>query len=276
MIDRTHALPVVRQCQLLALARSTAYTQPRPVSASDLALMRRIDELHLASPFAGARMLRDLLRRDGLRIGRKRVRTMMARRGIEALSRTPPTSQRQPAHRVYPYLLRHLAITRSNQVWAADSTYIPMTRGCVSLFAVLDWASRRVLAWRLANTLTTDFCIAAVQEALARYGPPAIFNTDQGCQFTSQAFTGPLKDHGIQISMDGTGCWRDNVFVERLWRSVKYEEVYVRAYDSIRTARQGLERYLTFYNQMRPHRALDGKTPEQVYCANLTIRLTAA
>ena len=276
MIDRTHALPVVRQCQLLELARSTAYAQPRPVSVSDLALMRRIDALHLASPFAGARMLRDLLRGEGYRIGRKRVRTMMARMGIEALYRKPNTSQRHPAHRVYPYLLRHLAITRSNQVWAADSTYIPMTRGFVYLFAVLDWASRRVLAWRLSNTLTTDFCIEAVQEALASYGPPAIFNTDQGCQFTSQEFTGLLKDHGIQISMDGIGCWRDNVFVERLWRSVKYEEVYLRAYDSISAARQGLERYLTFYNQMRPHRALNGKTPEQVYGDNLTIRLTAA
>ncbi len=276
MIDRTHALPVVRQCQLLEVARSTAYAQPRPVSASDLALMRRIDELHLASPFAGARMLRDLLRREGHRIGRKRVRTVMARLGIEALYRKPNTSQRHPAHRVYPYLLRHLAITRSNQVWAADITYIPMARGFVYLFAVLDWVSRRVLAWRLSNTLTTDFCIEAVQEALASYGTPDIFNTDQGCQFTSQEFTGLLKDHGIQISMDAAGCWRDNVFVERLWRSVKYEEVYVRAYDSISAARQGLGRYLTFYNQHRPHRALDGKTPEQVYCDKLTTRLTAA
>jgi putative transposase len=276
MITRTHALPVVRQCQLLGLVRSTAYAQPRPVSASDLTLMRRIDELHLTVPFAGARMLRDLLRSEGHRIGRKRVRTMMARMGIEALYRKPHTSQRHPAHRVYPYLLRHLAITRSNQVWAADITYIPMTRGFVYLFAVLDWASRRVLAWRLSNTLTTDFCIEAVQEALANYGAPDIFNTDQGCQFTSQEFTGLLKGHGIQISMDGTGCWRDNVFVERLWRSVKYEEVYLRAYDSISAAHQGVERYLMFYNQTRPHQALDGKTPEQMYCDNLTTRLTAA
>ena len=245
MINRTHALSVVRQCQLLALSRSTTYYQPTPVSAADLALMRRIDELHLDHPFAGARMLRDLLRREGHRIGRKRVRTMMARMGIDALYRKPPTSQRHPAHRVYPYLLRHLAITRSNQVWAADITYLPMARGFVYLFAVMDWASRRVLAWRLSNTLTTDFCLEAVQEALANYGAPSIFNTDQGCQFTSQEFTGLLKDHGIQISMDGTGCWRDNVFVERLWRSVKYEEVYLRAYDSISAAHQGVERYLT-------------------------------
>ena len=190
--------------------------------------MRRIDEFHLAAPFAGARMLRDLLRRDGHTIGRKRVRTMMTRMGSEALFRKPHTSQRHPVHRVYPYLLRHLAITRSNQVWAADITYLPMAQGFVSLFAVMGWASCRVLAWRLSNTLTTDVCLEAVQEARARYGTPTIFNTDQGCQFTSQEFTGLLKAQGIQISMDGTGCWRDNVFVERLWRSVKYEEVICR------------------------------------------------
>jgi putative transposase len=276
MINRTHALPMVRQCQLLELSRSTAYYQPTPVSSADLALMRRIDELHLAYPFAGARMVRDLLRREGHRIGRKRVRTVMVRIGIDALYRKPKTSQRHPAHRVYPYLLRHLEITRSNHVWAADITYIPMTRGFVYLFAVLDWASRRVLAWRLSNTLTTDFCIEAVQEALANYGTPDIFNTDQGCQFTSQEFARLLKDHGIQISMDGTGCWRDNVFVERLWRSVKYEEVYLHAYDSVSAAHQGLGRYLTFYNQHRPHKALDGNTPEEVYFENLTTRLTAA
>jgi putative transposase len=276
MISRTHALQMVRQCQLLELSRSTAYYQPTPVSSADLALMRRIDELHLAYPFAGARMLRDLLRREGYMIGRKRVRTVMVRIGIDALYRKPNTSQRHPTHRVYPYLLRNLEITRSNHVWAADITYIPMTRGFVYLFAVLDWASRRVLAWRLSNTLTTDFCIEAVQEALASYGTPDIFNTDQGCQFTSQEFTGLLKDHGIQISMDGTGCWRDNVVVERLWRSIKYEEVYLRAYDSISAAHQGLGRYLTLYNQHRPHRALDGNTPEKVYFDNLTTRLTAA
>jgi putative transposase len=276
MINRTHALPMVRQCQLLELSRSTAYYQPTPVSSAELALRRRIDELHLAYPFAGARMLRDLLRREGHTIGRKRVRTVMARMGLDALYRKPTTSQRHPAHRVYPYLLRHLEITRSNHVWAADITYIPMKRGFVYLFAILDWASRRVLAWRLSNTLTTDFCIEAVQEALTTYGTPDIFNTDQGCQFTSLPFTGLLKDQGIQISMDGTGCWRDNVFVERLWRSVKYEEVYLRAYDSMSAAKQGLERYVTFYNQRRPHRALDGHTPEEVYFDNLPARLTAA
>ena len=276
MIHRTHALPVVRQCQLLELSRSTAYYQPTPVSAVDLALMRRIDELHRDSPFAGARMLRDLLRREGHAIGRRHVSTMMTRMGIEAVYRKPHTSQRHRAHKVYPYLLRQLEITRQNHVWAADITYIPMQRGFVYLFAVLDWASRRVLAWRLSNTLTTDFCTEAVQEAVTNYGAPTIFNTDQGYQFTSLEFTGILKEPGIQISMDGTGCWRDNVFVERLWKSIKYEEVYLHAYETVGAAQQGLERYLTFYNRQRPHRALDGKTPDQVYCDNLTTRLTAA
>ena len=276
MIDRTHALPVVRQCHILALSRSTVYSQPQPVSEAALALMRRIDALHLDYPFAGARMLRDLLRREGHTIGRKRVRTLMTRMGIEAVYRKPHTSQRHLAHAVYPYLLRNLTITRPNHVWAADITYIPMRRGVVYLFAVLDWASRRVLAWRLSNTLTTDFCLEAVQEAITRYGTPDIFNTDQGCQFTSLEFTGLLKDQGIQISMDGKGCWRDNVFVERLWKSIKYEEVYLHAYETVRAAHQGLERYLTFYNQIRPHRALDGHTPNGVYVDNLPPRLTAA
>ena len=276
MINRTHALPVVRQCQLLQVARSTAYYQPPPVSGTKLARMRRLDELHLLHPLAGARMLRDLLRQEGQAIGRRQVATLMRRMGLEALYRKPHLSHRQPAHRIYPYLLRDLAISRPNHVWAADITYIPMARGFVYLFAVLDWASRRVLAWRLSNTLTTDFCLDAVQEAITRYGTPTIFNTDQGCQFTSQEFTGLLKHHGIQISMDGKGCWRDNVFVERLWKSIKYEEVYLHAYETVGAAQQGVERYLTFYNRQRPHRALDGKTPDQVYCDNLTTRCTAA
>ncbi|WHZ16797.1 MAG: Transposase [Nitrospira sp.] len=276
MINRTHALPVVRQCQLLGLSRSTAYYQPTPVSGTELALMRRLDELHLLHPFAGARMLRDLLRQEGRTIGRRHVATLMRRMGIEALYRKPHLSQRHPAHTIYPYLLRDLTIRRPNQVWAADITYIPMARGFVYLFAVLDWASRRVLAWRLSNTLTTDFCLDAVQEAITRHGLPTIFNTDQGCQFTSHEFTGLLTQHGIQISMDGKGCWRDNVFVERLWKSIKYEEVYLHEYDTVNAAHQGLERYLTFYNQTRPHQALDGKTPDQVYYDNLTTQLTAA
>ena len=276
MINRTHALPVVRQCPILGLSRSTAYYQPAPVSGAELAQMRRLDELHLLHPFAGARMLRDLLRQEGQAIGRRHVATLMRRMGLEALYRKPRTSHRHPAHTIYPYLLRDLTITRPNHVWAADITYSPMARGFVYLFAVLDWASRRVLAWRLSNTLTTDFCLDAVQDALAHYGTPEIFNTDQGCQFTSQEFTGLLKEHGIQISMDGKGCWRDNVFVERLWKSIKYEEVYLHAYETVSAAQQGLERYLTFYNQTRPHRALDGHTPDGVYFDHLPARRTAA
>ena len=276
MIDHTHPLSIVRQCQLLGVARSTAYYRPTPLAAAVLGLMRRIDELHLEYPFAGARMLRDLLRQEGQRVGRRHVATLMRRMGITAIYRKPRTSQRHPAHRVYPYLLRTLAITRPNQVWAADITYIPMTRGFVYLFAVLDWASRRVLAWRLSNTLTTDFCLEAVQEAITQYGRPEIFNTDQGCQFTSLEFTGFLNAQGIQISMDGRGCWRDNVVVERLWRSLKYEEVYLRAYGTVQDAQRGLARYVQFYNQRRPHRALDGRTPDCVYWENRSAQPSAA
>jgi len=276
MIDRTHQLPIRRQCQLLQLARSTAYYQPRPVSDTTLALMCRIDELHLQYPFAGARMLRDVLRREGYRVGRRQVATLTRRMGVTAVYRTPRTSRRHLAHRIYPYLLRQLEITRPNHVWAADITYIPMKRGFLYLCAILDWASRRVLAWRLSNTLTTDFCLDAAREAITRYGQPEIFNTDQGCQFTSLEFTGLLQGHGIQISMDGTGRWRDNVFVERLWRSLKYEEVYLHAYETVHDAQQGIARYVTFYNQLRPHRALDGRTPDGVYWENRPAQPTAA
>jgi putative transposase len=238
MIDRTHSLPVVRQCQLLGVARSTAYYQPRPVSETALTLMRRIDELHLQYPFAGARMLRDLLQHEGYAVGRRQVATLMRRMGITAIYRMPRTSQRHPAHRIYPYLLRQLTITRPNHVWASDITYIPMKRGFVYLCVILDWVSRRVLAWRLSNTLTTDFCVEAMQEAITRYGTPEIFNTDQGCQFTSQELTGLLKTHDIQISMDGGGRWWDNVFVEWLWRSLK-EEGYLHAYKTVHDAQVG-------------------------------------
>ena len=265
MIDATHELPVVRQAQLLDLARSTVYYLPKPSSAADLALMRRIDELHLEHPFAGSRMLRDLLRLEGHRIGRKHVATLMARMGIEALYRKPNTSRRHPEHSIYPYLLRDRTIERGNEVWAMDITYIPMARGFVYLAAVMDWASRRVLAWRVSISLTTDFCLEAVEEALAKYGRPEIFNTDQGSQFTSAEFIDLLKDNGIAISMDGKGCWRDNVFVERLWKSIKYEEVYLHAYDSVSAARAGIGRYIGFYNERRPHRSLDGATPDSVY-----------
>ena len=276
MIDRTHELPVVRQCQILRLARSSVYYTPQPTSPEDLALMRRLDELHLEHPFAGSRMLRDMLRLEGHPIGRKHVGTLMKTMGIEALYRKPNTSKRQAAHPIHPYLLRNLKIERPNQVWATDITYIPMRRGFVYLVAVIDWFSRRVLSWRLSNTLTTDFCLDAVREAIARYGTPEIFNTDQGSQFTSSDFTQQLKDHGIQISMDGKGAWRDNVFVERLWKSVKYEEVYLKAYDSVSAAKASLGTYLNFYNARRPHQTLDGKTPDTIYFGGLSQERIAA
>jgi putative transposase len=276
MIDRSHELSVVRQCQILELPRSTAYYTPQPESPENLALMRRIDELHLQFPFAGARMLRDLLRQEGIGAGRKRIGRLMAKMGIEALYRKANTSKKAPGSYIYPYLLRNLAIDRPNQVWAADITYIPMRRGFVYLVAVVDWFSRRVLSWRVSNTLTTDFCLDAVREAIARYGTPEIFNTDQGSQFTSTDFVKLLKDQDIRVSMDGKGCWRDNVFVERLWRSVKYEEVYLHAYDSVPEAKDGLARYFAFYNGRRPHRAFGGITPDQTYFDNLPQVRTAA
>ena len=220
MINRVHALPLVQQASLLGLSRSSVYYLPRPVPPARLAIMRRIDELHLEHPFAGSRMLRDLLRREGLTIGRLAVATLMRRMSIEALYRRPNTSKPAPGHKIYPYLLRNLVVDRPNQVWAMDITYIPMARGFVYLAAVVDWFSRRVLAWKLSITLETEFCIAAVNEALAVHGKPAIFNTDQGSQFTSVAFTGLLQEQKIEISMDGRGAWRDNVFVERLWRTM--------------------------------------------------------
>jgi putative transposase len=265
MIDRSHALPLSRQAEALGISRGSVYYAPRPVSASDLAIMRRMDELHLAYPFAGSRMLRDLLVAEGFTVGRLHVATLMKRMGIEALYRKPNTSKPAPGHTVYPYLLRKLSVTGPNQVWAMDLTYIPMARGFVYLAAVVDWFSRRVLAWRLSITLEAAFCIEAVEEALACYGRPQIFNTDQGSQFTSHDFTSVLSKNSIAISMDGKGAWRDNVFVERLWRSIKYEEVYLRAYDSVAEARASIGRYLTFYNGRRPHSSLDRRTPDQAY-----------
>jgi len=265
MIDREHELAVGRQAELLQLSRSSLYYEPRPVSPTILALMRRIDELHLNYPFAGSRMLRDMLRADGVMVGRELVAQLMRRMGIEAIYRRPNTSKPAAGHKIYPYLLRKLVINRPNQVWATDITYIPMARGFVYLAAVLDWFTRRVLAWRLSITMEADFCIEAVEEALARNGKPEIFNTDQGSQFTSLPFTGLLLKHGIAISMDGRGAWRDNVFVERLWRSVKYEEVYLRAYDSVAEARASIGRYMAFYNGRRPHSSLDARTPDDAY-----------
>ena len=269
MIDPGHNLSVIRQCKVLNLSRSSVYYKPRPLPQETLVLMRRMDELHLDYPFNGSRGLMKLLRREGYRIGRGRVSRLMKRMGLHALYRKPNGSKRHPEHPVYPYLLRNLTIDRPNHVWAADITYIPMRRGFVFLCVVMDWASRKVLAWRLSNTLTADFCLEAVNEAILRHGTPEIFNTDQGSQFTSEAFTELLKKHGIAISMDGRGCWRDNVFVERLWRSVKYEEVYLRAYETVSEAKQGLERYFTFYNERRPHTALDDKTPDEFYAEQL-------
>jgi putative transposase len=269
MIDRGHELALIRQAKLLKLSRSSVYYRPRPVSPADLAIMRRIDELHLDYPFAGSRMLRDLLRGEGIAIGRQRVATMMKRMGIAALYRRPNTSKPAPGHKIYPYLLRGLAVDRPNQVWAMDITYIPMARGFVYLTAVVDWFSRRVLAWRVSITMEVEFCLEAVEEAVAKHGRPEIFNTDQGSQFTSVDFTGLLLDNAIAISMDGRGAWRDNVFVERLWRSVKYEEVYLRAYDSVGEARTSIGRYLDFYNRKRPHSSLDARTPDRAYFEHL-------
>ena len=275
MIDREHELAVGRQAALLQLSRSTLYYEPRPVSPAILALMRRIDELHLNYPFAGSRMLRDMLRADGVMVGRELVTRLMRRMGIEAIFRRPNTSKPAAGHKIYPYLLRKLVIDRPNQVWATDITYIPMARGFVYLAAVVDWFTRRVLAWRLSITMEADFCIEAVEEALAGNGKPEIFNTDQGSQFTSLPFTGLLLRHGIVISMDGRGAWRDNVFVERLWRSVKYEEVYLRAYDSVAEARASIGRYMAFYNGRRPHSSLDARTPDQAYFNHVPLSAAA-
>ncbi len=269
MIDRHHGLALATQAQLLGIARSTVYRAPQPVSAADLAVMRRIDELHLGYPFAGSRMLRAMLANEGIGVGRTHVRTLMRRMGVEALYRRPRTSKPGPGHKIYPYLLRDVAVTRPNQVWATDITYIPMARGFVYLVVVLDWFSRRALSWRVSVTLEADFCLEAVEEALARHGKPEIFNTDQGSQFTSEPFTALLLKHEIKISMDGKGAWRDNVFVERLWRTVKYEEVYIQAYDTVAEARASIGRYLDFYNAGRPHTQHGGQTPDQVWFANL-------
>ena len=270
-------MPLTRQGRMLELSRSGIYYQAPPVSARDLEMMRLIDELHMKYPFWGSRSLRDELRGRGYsNVGRGHVSTLMKKMGLEALYKKPRLSKPHPEHRVYPYLLRGLEITRSNHVWATDITYLPMAKGFCYLVAVMDWASRKVLAWRLSNTLDASFCVDALEEAIARYGVPEIFNTDQGSQFTAEEFTGILSGHGISISMDGKGRWRDNVFVERLWKSVKYEEVYLKAYASIAQARTELGRYFEFYNQRRRHQGLDRKTPDEVYRATLPKKPVAA
>ncbi len=275
MIDRDHDLPIARQAKALGVSRGAVYYKPRPASTEDLKIMRRLDELHLDYPFAGSRMLRDMLNREGVSIGRRHVATLMKRMGIEAIYRRPNTSKPAPGHKIYPYLLRQLKIEKPNHVWAMDITYIPMARGFVYLAAVVDWATRRVLSHRVSITMEADFCVEALQEALAKHGKPEIFNTDQGSQFTSIDFTRVLLDANIAISMDGMGSWRDNVFVERLWRSVKYEEVYLRAYETVPEARASIGRYLAFYNKRRPHSALDRRTPDEAYFALQTIAAAA-
>jgi len=276
MIDRSHRLSIIRQARELGISRGSVYYLPRAVSSSDLALQRRIDELHLNYPFAGARMLQGLLIGEGHKVGRLHVSTLMKRMGIAAIYRRPNTSKPTPGHKIYPYLLRKLPVTRPNQVWATDITYIPMATGFVYLVAIIDWFSRKVLSWKLSISLDTAFCIEAVEEALARYGKPEIFNTDQGSQFTSMAFTQLLIQNDIKISMDGKGAWRDNVFVERVWKSVKYEEVYLHAYASVPEARASLGRYLNFYNTKRPHLSLDRQTPDRAYFNALSPILAAA
>ena len=268
MIDATQELPISRQAELLAISHSNVYYLPRPTSAVDLALMRRIDELHLNYPFGGSRMLRDMLRLEGHLVGREHVRTLMAKMGIHAVYRGRNTSAPHPKHPIYPYLLKGLTIDRPNQCWATDITYVPMRRGFVYLVAIVDWATRKVLAHRVSITMSTDFCVEALEEAIARYGRPEIFNTDQGSQFTSAEFTGVLRANEIRISMDGKGRWIDNVFVERLWRSVKYEHVYLHAYESVNEAKQQLASYFQFYNTRRPHSSLGGQTPDMTYFKN--------
>jgi len=265
MIDRNHDLSIARQAKALNISRAAVYYKPRPVSVEDLEIMRRIDELHLDYPFAGSRMLRDLLNREGVSIGRRHVVTLMKRMGIEAIYRRPNTSKPAAGHKIYPYLLRDMTIERPNQVWAADITYIPIGRGFLYLVAVIDWASRAVLSWRLSNTMDASFCLAALKEALAGYGKPEIFNTDQGSQFTAAAFTGALLEAGVRISMDGRGRWMDNVFIERLWRSLKYEDIYLKGYADGREAKAGIGEYFAFYNERRLHQAHGYRAPMAVW-----------
>jgi len=275
MIDPKHELSITRQAELVGISRAAVYYVPRPISEDDLALQRRIDELHLERPFAGSRMLCKLLRKEGHEVGRKHVATLMRRMGIEALYRKRSTSRREPGHEIFPYLLRNVAIERPNHAWALDITYLPMRRGFVYLCAVMDWASRRILAFRLSNTLTADFCVEALEEAMVRHGKPEIVNTDQGSQFTSGEFIDKLKANDIAISMDGKGCWRDNVFIERFWRTIKYEEVYLRAYETVSAARESIARYINFYNSQRPHSSLADRTPDTAYFGRMELSAAA-
>ena len=271
LLDRKPAkLSIRRQCELLGIARSGVYYQLRPANDNDLGVRRRLDELFTQWPFLGSRRLARLLRDEGHAINRKRVQRLMRQMGIAALGPKPRTTRPAPGHKVYPYLLRGLVIDRPNQVWAADITYLPIGRGFLYLVAIMDWASRAVLSWRLSNTMDSSFCVEALEEALARFGKPAIFNTDQGSQFTSVAFTGRLAQAGVLISMDGRGRWMDNVFIERLWRSLKYEDIYLKGYTDGREAKAGIAQWVAFYNTQRPHQALDHRTPMAVWREGVT------
>lgn len=274
-IHSAHEMPKTRRCELLEVARSTAYYRPTPIADDDLRMMRLIDEIHLELPFYGSRRIRDELETRGHPTNRKRVQRLMRLMGLSALYPRRRTSQPGKGHKIYPYLLRDLCVERANQVWASDICYLPMAKGFMYLVAIMDWHTRRVLSWRVSNTLDSEFCVEALEEALERFGPPEIFNTDQGAQFTSEAFTGVLKAHGIEISMDGKGRWVDNVFVERLWRSVKYEDVYLRAYETPAELRAGLTHYFAFYNARRRHSALDRRTPDAVYFNQVSPDLAA-
>ena len=276
MIDRTHPLPVTVQARLLGLSRSSVYYEPVATSERDLTLMAAIDLVHTELPFYGIRRIRNELRDRGFRVGRQHVASLMRRMGIAAIAPKRRTSKPAPGHKIYPYLLRGLEITEAGHVWCCDITYLPLARGFCYLTAVMDWASRRVLAWRLSNTLDASFCIEALEEALARYEAPRVFNTDQGAQFTCEGFTSVLAGHGVAISMDGRGRWLDNVFIERLWRSVKHEEVYLKAYENLVEARTELAAYFDFYNRRRRHQGLSDRTPDEVYWSTLRTQQAAA
>ena len=274
MIKAKQAVSLTRQCQLLAIHRSSTYYQPKPVSDADHALMKQIDRIHMAKPFLGSRRIVDALADQGHLVNRKRVSRLMRLMGIQAIHPGPKTSQPNPQHKIYPYLLRNLSIDRANQVWASDITYIPMETGFIYLTVIMDWYSRKVLSWRLSNSLDSSFCVDALEEAIHRYGQPDIFNSDQGSQYSSEVFTKVLLEKDIRISMDGKGAWRDNVFVERLWRSVKYEEVYLNAYESMTDAKQSLENYFEYYNQQRKHQTLKSK-PDQVYYESIKLPMAS-
>jgi putative transposase len=275
MINPDNELTISRQCQLLGLSRSSFYSQNKAVSQQELDLMLAIDKIHLALPFYGARKIQVELNNRGFLIGRGKVRRLMRKMGLEAIYRKPKTSIPKSGDHIYPYLLKDLQIERVNQVWATDITYLPMAKGFAYLVAIIDLYSRKVMSWRLSNTMDASFCIEALEDAIQRFGPPEIFNTDQGSQFTSDSFTSVLKAHGVKISMDGKGRWVDNVFIERLWRSVKYEEVYLKAYQTMQEARQSLRSYFIFYNQSRFHQTLDYQTPDMVYFGKPEVKLAA-